>query len=121
MLIQFLKPDFEYMDERGKLVQLVHDGWKQVNVTESKAGEVRGNHYHKVNREAFYVVKGEFDLRLEKNGETENYHLTTGQMFQIEPYVVHTFEFKMDSILLGLYDMGVENVGSEKDIYKNIE
>ena len=55
MLIQFLKPDFEHTDERGKLVQLVHDGWKQVNVIESKAGQIRGNHYHKVNREAFYV------------------------------------------------------------------
>ena len=108
MLIQFLKPDFEHVDERGKLVQLVHDGWKQVNVIESKAGQVRGNHYHKMNKEAFYVVKGEFDLWLEKNGESETYHLTTGQMFQ----------FRKDSILIGFYDTGIEMAGIEKDIFK---
>lgn len=118
MLIQFLKPDFEHVDERGKLVQLVHDGWKQVNVIESKAGQVRGNHYHKMNKEAFYVVKGEFDLWLEKNGESETYHLTTGQMFQIESYVIHTFEFRKDSILIGFYDTGIEMAGIEKDIFK---
>ena len=117
MLIQFLKPDFEHTDERGKLVQLVHDGWKQVNVIESKAGQIRGNHYHKVNREAFYVVKGNFNLKLERNGVTENYRIEEKMMFQIEPYTLHTFEFKQDSILLGLYDVGVEKGNGEKDIY----
>ena len=61
-LIEFLAPDFVFENEAGCLKQLVHDGWKQVNVITSVRGSVRGGHYHKFNREAFYVVSGAFKL-----------------------------------------------------------
>ena len=55
-MITVIKPDFVFEDERGSLVQLVHEGYKQINVVTSKAGVKRGRHYHKLNREGFYVV-----------------------------------------------------------------
>ena len=36
MLVKIMKPDFEFGNENGSLVQLVRDGWKQVNVLYSK-------------------------------------------------------------------------------------
>ena len=49
MLIEYIKPDFEFKNENGTLIQLVHEGWKQVNVIFSNATGVRGGHYHKYN------------------------------------------------------------------------
>jgi dTDP-4-dehydrorhamnose 3,5-epimerase-like enzyme len=43
-MIKILKPDFVFEDERGSLVQLVRDGYKQINVVTSKAGVERGRH-----------------------------------------------------------------------------
>ena len=42
MLIKMLEPDFVFENEAGSLKQLVHDGWKQVNVITSVGGAVRG-------------------------------------------------------------------------------
>ena len=47
MLIKFIKPDFEFSDDRGSLKQLVHNGWKQVNYITSVEGSFRGDHYHR--------------------------------------------------------------------------
>ena len=43
-MIKILKPDFVFEDERGSLVQLVREGYKQINVVVSKAGYERGRH-----------------------------------------------------------------------------
>ena len=43
-MITFLRPDFSFSDERGFLVQLCREGWKQVNVSGSCAGTRRGGH-----------------------------------------------------------------------------
>lgn len=36
MLIKFLEPNFIFEDERGLLIQLVRDGFKQVNYITAK-------------------------------------------------------------------------------------
>ena len=66
-MISFLHMDFEFTDERGWLRQLTHDTWKQVNVSQTKAGVFRGKHYHAHNREAFYIISGEIEIFLEKD------------------------------------------------------
>lgn len=118
MLMERLKPDFEFGDERGKLVQLVHEGYTQVNVITSKAGFQRGGHYHKVNTEAFFVVSGKFEVVLRKEQETERYTFSAGEMFMIPPYVAHDFIYLEDTTLVSMYDKGVEISETEKDIYK---
>ena len=115
-LFEMLKPDFEFSDERGFLCQLVHNGYKQVNVVYSKAGERRGGHYHELNNEAFYVVDGEFDVYLSLNGENEKVSFKKGDMFVIKKNVLHDFEYTQDSILVVLYDVGVEKTDGTKDI-----
>ena len=118
MLIEFLKTDFDFVDERGSLTQIVSDGWKQVNYITSKQGTLRGNHYHKNNNEAFYVIEGAFELNLinTKTKETENYSIKSGDFFKIGPYISHSFSFKKDTQLISFYDNGVVE-GEIKDIY----
>ena len=118
MLIQMLIPNFIFGDERGTLVQLVRDGYSQVNIIRSKAGYKRGGHYHKLNNEAFYLIEGALDLVVRKKGRVESYSFCSEDMFMIPAEVAHDFIFKKDTILVSMYDRGVEINELEKDIYK---
>jgi dTDP-4-dehydrorhamnose 3,5-epimerase-like enzyme len=116
-MIKFLKPDFIFKDQRGCLTQLVREGYNQINVTEAVAGSKRGGHYHKLNNEAFYIVRGSFDLVARKDGEETKQSFYQGDMFLIPPYVTHDFIFKEDTIFISMYDKGVELNDNRKDIY----
>ena len=116
-MIEFIKPDFSFEDERGALTQLCREGWKQINVTSSKAGIFRGGHYHKNNQEAFYIITGEIEIHLSKGGQEETVVVKNGDFFILKPYAVHSFAFKQDTIMVALYDKGVEESGGQKDIY----
>ena len=116
-MIEMLKPDFEFSDDRGELVQLVHEGYKQFNVVRSKAGTFRGGHCHKFNREAFYIVEGSLELTVRKDGAEEKYIFSSGDMFAIHALVYHDFRYFSDTILVGMYDNGVELENGTKDIY----
>ncbi len=118
MLIEFLKTDFEFEDERGKLTQLIHNGYKQVNYITTKQGVLRGNHYHKNNEEAFYVISGEFKLELTDiaTNEQETHTLKKGDFFVIKRNISHSFNFTKDTELISMYSNGVEEAGG-KDIY----
>lgn len=116
-MIEFIKPDFSFADGRGALIQLCREGWKQINVTSSKAGVFRGGHYHKINKEAFYIIKGEIEIRLSKEGQEEVVNVKEGDFFVLKPYAMHSFDFKQDTLMVALYDKGVENADGSKDIY----
>lgn len=120
MLIEYMKKDFEFTNDTGTLIQLVHDGWKQVNVIFSKLGGVRGGHYHKYNDECFYVVSGSFNLTVWKDCEQEHYLMKKEDMFRIKPYVYHTFEYLEDTFLVSMYSNGVELDDGTKDIWQLI-
>lgn len=116
-LINLLRTDFQFDDDRGSLVQLVHEGYKQVNVVTTKAGVFRGGHYHKLNHEVFFVVYGEFKFVAEKDGVKEEYIFKEGDMFEVLPYVMHSFYYLKDTLLVALYDKGVELENGEMDSY----
>jgi dTDP-4-dehydrorhamnose 3,5-epimerase-like enzyme len=116
-MINILKPDFLHRDSRGSLVQLVHCGYNQVNVINSVKGTCRGGHYHKNNTEVFYVIYGQIELFLEKEDIKKTYCFKDGDMFEIEPFVLHTFNFIDDTLLVSLYSNGVELENGKKDIY----
>ena len=120
-MIEILEPDFSFSDERGFLYQLCRDGWKQVNVSQTKEGTFRGGHYHKETKEAFFIVSGEVDLVLEKGDKMENYTFKTGDFFALLPYACHSFTFKKDTLMVALYDKGVEKSDGAKDIFKKGE
>ena len=112
-----LKVDFEFEDYRGHLTQLVHDGFEQVNVLFSKQNSKRGNHYHKISREAFYIIDGSVNVTFEKNGETEKIEFNKGDFFLIEPFVNHSMFFPSDCLMVQMYDVPIEKEDGTKDIY----
>ena len=116
MLLKFMTPDFSFSDERGSLTQLVREGYRQVNVIFSKAGVSRGGHYHALNHETFYVISGKFDLQVSKESVQEQYTLKSGDFFTVPPFVCHSFTYVEDTLLVGLYDRGVELPDGTKDI-----
>lgn len=115
-MIRIIEPDFIFEDERGTLTQLVREGYSQINVVTSKAGVERGNHYHALNREGFFVVEGAFLLEASLDGRKESHEFRKGDMFIIEPYVMHRFVYHEDTVLVAFYDRGVELPDGTKDI-----
>lgn len=117
-MISFIQPEFTHSDDRGQLVQLVSDGWKQINVTFSRSHILRGGHYHKINRELFYIISGEVAVKLLNviTQEQQELKVAKNRMFVIEKFTVHTFDFLQDTTMLACYDMGVI-VNKEMDIY----
>lgn len=117
MLYEMLTPDFYHKDDRGNLVQLVHSGYRQINVLRSNAGTFRGGHYHKENHEAFYIVEGMCEVTFVKGKLLETKTFSTGDFFRIGPYTSHAFHYLRDTVMIGMYDLGVEKGNGEKDIF----
>jgi len=88
-----IKPYQQREDVRGKLIGLMNEGtWEEFNYLETKAGEIRGNHYHKNTKELFFIIEGEIDIEItQQNGAVSIEHITTGDVVLIEPYENHTF------------------------------
>ena len=117
MLYKKLNPDFTFADDRGTLTQLVHTGYAQINVVTSRAGVLRGSHYHKQSTEAFYVISGTVDVTLGRENKEEKATFQSGDFFQIEPYTAHSIFYPEDTIMVALYDIPVELKNGEKDIF----
>ena len=105
MLVTFLKEDFKFCDDRGELIQLVHNGYRQIN-------------YIKLNTEAFFVISGSFTLEVFKLGSQEKkiYEIKPGDFFCIHPEVTHSFSFTEDTQMISMYSLGVELENGKKDI-----
>jgi len=116
-LFERLEADFRHSDGRGALVQLVHAGYAQVNVLTTRAGVIRGGHYHKKSTEAFFVVSGRVTIEFKKAQDSQEETFTTGEFFRIFPFVSHTLRFEEDTVLVGMYDLAIEQNDGTKDIY----
>ena len=116
-LVEIIKPDFIFEDERGLLAQLTHDSYEQVNAVYTKKGAIRGNwHYHKTTKEAFFIISGKVEVFLKLEEQEEKYTFKTGDMFIIPQNVKHTFDYKEDTYLVALYTSCVELEDGTKDI-----
>ncbi len=71
---------------------------RHLNYLELRAGQMRGNHYHKLRHETFYVTGGELELHVQDgaSGPREVLLLKAGDMVRIDPGVVHAFLPRMD-------------------------
>jgi dTDP-4-dehydrorhamnose 3,5-epimerase-like enzyme len=117
MLVEIVKPDFKFSNDVGQLTQLVHEGWNQINVIHSKKDGIRGGHFHKQNREAFYIISGKLQLELSCGNVIEEYEFGQEDMFVISPFQLHSFKFLEDTVMVSMYDLGVELKDGNKDIY----
>lgn len=99
-----LKPNFT--DERGGLTLLVdQDSFpiKSVLRITSKAGTIRGNHYHKKGLHYYYVESGKCEYS-EKPANKPNVKIETvllepGDLVLVKPKVINATKFLEDSII----------------------
>lgn len=112
-MLKCIKTDFEHSDERGTITQLIHNGYKQINVITSKKGTFRGGHYHKKNSEAFYIISGSLKVHV----NDDDYSFKAGDFFGIEPGDMHAFQFEEDTILVSMYSNCVVNPDGTMDMY----
>lgn len=120
-MIRRLKVNESFVDERGMICEILNMRNQQVNYLYSKAGAIRGRHYHKENQEIFYVVSGEVIVKasaINHFKKAESFNFKTGDLFLVEPYTLHEFLFLKDTQMIAIYDRGIK-IGNFKDIYKN--
>ena len=90
-------------DKRGWLGEVLREDivgeFKQVYVVTIDSGEVRGNHYHKIRKEWFCVVRGKAKLTLwhrDTPEDSREIKLSGGEeklvSVEIEPYTFHKIE-----------------------------
>lgn len=117
-MIKKLNVDFMHNDDRGTICQVLSIPNKQINYLYTKKSAKRGRHYHKQNKEIFYVISGEVELdAYEVNTENkEKYLFKAGDLFLVEPYTIHDFDFLEDTQMIVAYDLGIES-SNGKDIY----
>lgn len=111
----------QYSDHRGSLVENTHAKiFKETNhffVSKSKAGVIRGNHYHLRKSEWFYVIHGECRLIIEdikkKTREMKLIKASQNIIINIPPNKSHAFKNtgKDELILLAL----VNEAHNQKD------
>ena len=113
--------EFQHIDSRGSLKQLIHDGFKQINVLESKKGVERGSHFHKHSVEAFYIVSGSVQVTLRDGERSETILFNKGDFFEIRPFILHNMLFLEDCLMVQMYDLPVENSDGTKDVFTEDE
>lgn len=116
-MVEILKTDFEHIDTRGRLIQLAHERYEQVNVLISNDEAQRGGHYHKEIREAFYIISGSVFLTAKQDDKTQEYYFSAGDFFEIEPFTIHSMRFPEYCVMVQMYSKSVERPDGTKDIH----
>ncbi len=116
-LLETMKPDFHFDDNRGCLTQLVHEGFEQINVLITNKGVTRGGHYHKASTEAFYIINGSVEVTATCNDEERKYEFHQGDFFLVRPFIIHSMFFPESCTMVQMYDKCVEKPDGTKDIY----
>ena len=116
-LIEILRPDFSFEDDRGTLTQITHQPYAQTNAVFSRKGQVRGNyHYHRFSKEVFFVISGRLRVQLKYGEQAQEHIFSGGDMFLINENVRHRFEYEEDTYLVVFYTDRVELEDGTKDI-----
>ncbi|MGB9616217.1 MAG: hypothetical protein ACP5M0_13765 [Desulfomonilaceae bacterium] len=100
-----LGPEYERNDERGLFQEIVSQGpWESLIRGEMRKGAVIGNHYHKLTKIFFFLVKGSVRIRTVnvQTGARDEFYVNSGQGTSLTPYESHAIEFLEDSEIIML-------------------
>jgi dTDP-4-dehydrorhamnose reductase len=112
-------PYFYFEDQRGKILGLLQTGnWKEINYIESQKKCIRGNHYHKRTKEAFFIIDGKIKVILKdlKNNKTKIFYVQKGDIFIVNKYVLHTFEIIKNASWINMLSKPMNE--NDKDIHR---
>lgn len=80
-------------DARGSVTGLFNEfPLEELNLISTLAGSVRGNHYHQITREFFFILTGKLHLLVTdlNNQIIFNAEIAAGTLFMIDPNEIHT-------------------------------
>ena len=118
-----------FEDERGSLKKVFKKGFidmdkkvEEAYVLYSHKGSVRGNHYHKINTEYFFVISGTAKVAV-KNIKTGYYDemeidYKDNIVIIVPPFTIHAFKNENDKELIILAIATKEYDPLDKDTYK---
>ena len=118
MNIQQIKLTFE--DSRGTITDIVEQiDFNGATIISSKAGSIRGNHYHKESVQYIYVLEGKMVSRSKKMGEKlTEVVVKKGDLISHEKYEAHMFEAIEDTTFLVLSSGLRTGKDYEKDTFR---
>lgn len=93
-VLRLLKPYDARIDVRGRFLGIIQEGhWEEINYLETRAGEVRGGHYHKHTIEIFFIIEGNIEITVRPlNGDSDQtLVVSSGDIIRIEPREWHRF------------------------------
>ena len=93
--MKILKPVSMNSDERGIFSCLISGGTKKyadLNYCETKAGNIRGNHYHKNTDELFIILSGEIELLVEKIMDNKILYSEKCEFGKFDIFIINTYE-----------------------------
>ena len=103
-IVKGIKPSFA--DERGIIANVLEEPINHVAIITSKAGSVRGNHYHPKQIQYVYLVSGRYESVSKdlssRNSKTQSKIIKPGSLVITPPMVAHAMRFLEDSVLLNL-------------------
>ena len=103
-IVKEIKPVFR--DERGVIANILEEPVNHVAIITSKAGSIRGNHYHPEQIQYVYLISGKYEsiskCLNDKNAKVESKIIKAGNLVITPPLVAHAMRFLEDSILLNL-------------------
>ena len=116
----------KHMDNRGWLSEIIKESLtkepiKQVYISLSHKGSVRGGHFHKRKVEWFSVISGKAKIVLEDLNSKEKKVLILSDeniiLIEVRPFVYHTVESLSDKMLL-FVAVNEEYDKNDKDTYR---
>jgi len=99
----------KYTDDRGWLAEVLKEDFiskpvKQIYLSFSRKGKIRGDHYHKRKTEWFSVIRGKAIIYLKDLNTGEEKEVTCSgeniQIIEIPPYIYHKVESLTEGMLL---------------------
>lgn len=100
------KIEAEFADERGDITNILEEPITHVAIIKSKAGAIRGNHYHPNQVQYVYLVSGKYesvakDVRKEVAG-TESTIIEPRSLVITPPMIAHVMRFLEDSVFINM-------------------
>lgn len=106
MLEKVSKIKSAFTDERGEIKNILEKPINHVAIITSKAGSIRGNHYHPNDTQYCYLIKGKFESHAKDvnnyNSNKEIQIIENGDLVITPPNIAHAMKFLEDSTFLAL-------------------
>jgi oxalate decarboxylase/phosphoglucose isomerase-like protein (cupin superfamily) len=109
-----------FIDDRGKIQNILFETIKSVAIITSKEGTERSNHWHRKNGHYLYVLSGSM-LYMERDLDGNNmkaFMVWSEEMVYTGPNKVHKTLFDEDTVLLSLSHGIKKHKEHEKDVVR---